>query len=136
MKRINFVYSRNKLDFKKFAKSTEYDDVVSYHDIITKLVKHDDDNEKPTQFVINSYLRKKIIKVITKEDSVQIIYALNELNSNTIEAVRELMLDFYEGDDAEFMLTIIEHKKLEITQEEIDDVEGVDFLTKINYTTV
>ena len=54
-KTIRCVYSYNKLDFKKYAKAAEYDEVISYYDIITKLVKNDIDSNKPSTFIINSY---------------------------------------------------------------------------------
>ena len=56
MKIINCVYSRNKLDFKKFSKNAVYDDVISYHDIITKLIKNDNKSDKPSLFVVNLYI--------------------------------------------------------------------------------
>ena len=56
-KKIYCVYSHNKLDFKKYVKSANYDDVISFHDIITKLVKNDVNSNKPSTFIINSYIK-------------------------------------------------------------------------------
>jgi len=135
MKQINFVYSRNKLDFKKFAKSSDYNDVVSYHDIITKLVKNDNDNEKPSDFVVNSYLRIKIVKTMTDDNSTKIIYALKDLNPYIISSIKELMSEYCE-DEIEFSLTIIQHKKLPISENDMLDIKSIDFLNKIDYITI
>jgi hypothetical protein len=111
MKEVNFIYSRNKLDFKKYSKMSEYDDIISYHDIITKLVKNDDDNDRPSEWVINSYLRRKIIKSMSDSAINKVIYALKELNIETIESIISLMRDSVIDNNIEVNLIIIQHKK-------------------------
>lgn len=135
MKKVNFVYSRNKLDFKKFTKTSEYDDVVSYHDIITKLVKNDKSNERPSEFVVNSYLRKKIVKAMTDENSHRIIYALKDLNPDIINAIRGLMIECHPG-ETEFNLTVIQHKKLSFCEDDTDAINSLDWLTNFEFKEV
>ena len=59
MKRFDCVYTKNKLDFKKYSRSNTYQEVISYYDIIAKLIKNDADGIKPSEYVVNSYIRKK-----------------------------------------------------------------------------
>jgi len=61
MKKFDCVYAKNKLDFKKFSRSCDYQEVISYYDVIAKLVKNDADGIKPSEYVVNSYIRKKIM---------------------------------------------------------------------------
>jgi hypothetical protein len=135
MKQINFVYSRNKLDFKKFAKLSSYDEVVSYHDIITKLVKNDNDNDRPSEYVVNSYLRRKIIKAMTDKNVVRIIYALKDLDYGIIISIRDLMVEVYSG-EVEFNLTIIDHKKFEWNKLDAEEIDELPFLNKIDCISV
>lgn len=130
MKEVNFIYSRNKLDFKKFSKMSEYDDIISYHDIITKLVKNDDDNDRPSEWVINSYLRKKIIKSMSDSAINKVIYALKELNIETIESIISLMKDSIIDSELELNLTIIQHKKF---KPDFIDEQDFKIFNKIEY---
>lgn len=133
MKEVNFIYSRNKLDFKKFSKMSEYDDIISYHDIITKLVKNDDDNDRPSEWVINSYLRKKIIKSMSDSAINKVIYALKELNVETIESIISLMKDSIIDSELELNLTIIQHKKF---KPDFADEQDFKFFNKIEYISL
>ena len=130
MKEVNFVYSRNKLDFKKFIKTSEYSDVISYHDIITKLVKNDKNNERPSGFVVNSYLRKKILKSMSDDSSNKIIYALKDLDIDIINSIKGLMSDSCEH-EINFNLTIIQHKKLIFTDADRESVKILDWLKSV-----
>jgi len=133
MKKINFIYSRNKLDFKKFSRMSEYDDIISYHDIITKLVKNDDDNDRPSEWVINSYLRRKIIKSMADATINKILYALKELNIETIESIISLMRESSSTTDIELNLTIIQHKKF---KPDYIDTEDFNFFNNIEYISL
>ena len=133
MKEVNFIYSRNKLDFKKFSKMSEYDDIISYHDIITKLVKNDDDNDRPSEWVVNSYLRRKIIKTMGDSAINKVIYALKELNIETIESIISLMRNSINDNELELNLTIIQHKKF---KPEVVDEQEFKFFNKIEYISL
>ncbi len=111
MKKIKCVYSKNKLDFKKYSRCSDYQEVVSYYDIIAKLIKNDVDGVKPSDFVINSYIRKKLIKAI--EDSDTILYALKNLDSDAIESCITIASEVYECEII-FELAIIDAKKNKI----------------------
>lgn len=128
---INCVYSKNKLDFKRYTKSINTDDIISYHDVITKLVKNDLDNDRPSQLVINSYIRRKIIKAITDNDITKILYALKNLDLDTIQHIKELISDFYK-DDIEYNLIIIKNKRLDI---QIDEAFSKEF-KKVLYKSI
>jgi len=133
MKEVNFIYSRNKLDFKKFSKMAEYDDIISYHDIITKLVKNDNDNDRPSEWVVNSYLRRKIIKSMTDSAINKIIYALKELDIETIESIVNLMKESCIN-NIELKLTIIQHKKLKPSP--ITEDKGFEIFNEIEYINI
>ena len=116
MKKFDCVYAKNKLDFKKFSRSCDYQEVISYYDVIAKLVKNDADGIKPGEYVVNSYIRKKIMKAVSESDSV--LYALKNLDASTIEAIKSLANEACLH-DIEYTLIIIDSKKskLEISEE-------------------
>jgi hypothetical protein len=116
MKKFDCVYAKNKLDFKKFSRSCDYQEVISYYDVIAKLVKNDADGIKPSEYVVNSYIRKKIMKAVSESDSV--LYALKNLDASTIEAIKSLVNEACLH-DIEYTLIIIDSKKskLEISEE-------------------
>lgn len=130
MKIVNFIYSRNKLDFKKYTKDINYNDVISYHDIITKLIKNDKNNEKPSENVVNTYMIRKIIRSVSAEADSIILYALSDINSDTINSICELMESHSES-DITFNFTIITHKKFNISDEEINTLRGIDYIKNI-----
>ena len=125
MKKVSFIYSRNKLDFKKYSKITEYDDIISYHDIITKLVKNDDYNDRPSEIVVNTYLRKKILKAMTDEKVGHVIYALKELDVSTISSIIEIMEDYNSSDDLSVKLVVIKHKKFSVDIDKDSEINSV-----------
>lgn len=135
MKQVNFVYTRNKLDFKKYVKSIDYTTVISYHDIITKLIKNDKSNEKPSEFVINSYLRYKILKTLNSPSKNKIIYAINDLDYNVISSVKNMMVE-NSIEEIEFNLVIVKHKKLEWTEDDDELLDKLTFINDIKYTIV
>jgi hypothetical protein len=130
MKVINFVYSRNKLDFKKYIKNVEYNDVISYHDIITKLIKNDKNNEKPSDNVINTYIMRKIIRTISDPNESVILYALSDINSDTINSICNLILEISDK-NVEFNCVIINHKKIKISENDINCLKSIEFLKNI-----
>jgi len=111
MKKINCVYSKNKLDFKKYSRSSSCQEIVSYYDIIAKLIKNDIDGIKPSELVVNSYIRKKLIKAVVDADDI--LYALKNLDGETIDSIKSLVTEAYEG-EVLFMLTVIDHKNNKI----------------------
>lgn len=125
MKKVSFIYSRNKLDFKKYSKITDYDDIISYHDIITKLVKNDDDNDRPSEIVVNTYLRKKILKAMTDENVGHVIYALKELDISTIKSIIEIMEDYNSSEDLSVKLVVIKHKKFSVEIDEDSEINSI-----------
>ena len=126
-RRIYCVYSHNKLDFKKYVKSTEYDDVISFHDIITKLVKNDIDSNKPSTFIINSYIRKRLIRAINNESSI-ILYAIKSMNIDTIIHIKELVCQLSDV-EYDYELVIINHHKMDV---ELTDELSDEFLNTSN----
>tara|TARA_Y100000389_G_scaffold205124_1_gene263577 strand:+ start:4826 stop:5230 length:405 start_codon:yes stop_codon:yes gene_type:complete len=125
MKKVSFIYSRNKLDFKKYSKITKYDDIISYHDIITKLVKNDDYNDRPSEIVVNTYLRKKILKAMTDEKVGHVIYALKELDVSTINSIIEIMENYNSSDDLSVKLVVIKHKKFSVDIDKDSEINSV-----------
>lgn len=115
VKRFDCVYTKNKLDFKKYSRSSDYQEVISYYDIIAKLIKNDIEGVKPSEYVVNSYIRKKIIKAVS--DSNEILYALKNLDAETIESLKSLVFENNEG-EISFNLIIIDSKKTKADIEE------------------
>ncbi len=124
MKKVCCIYSRNKLDFKKYAKANKYDDVINYNDIISKLIKNDVNSVKPSKIIINTYIRKKLQKALENEKSNNILYALKTLESFTIDSIRNLISVFYQG-EYELNLIILNLDKIKV---EISD----DFKEEFN----
>lgn len=128
-KTIRCVYSYNKLDFKKYAKAAEYDEVISYYDIITKLVKNDIDSNKPSTFIINSYIRKRLIRAIGNESST-ILYAIKTIDKDTIEHIKELVRQISNVDYGYELVVINKHKmKSEITHDFISEFLDTSHVT-------
>ena len=123
MKIINCVYSRNKLDFKKFSKNAVYDEGISDHDIITKLIKNDNKSDKPSPFVVNSYIRKKIVRAVTDGNVSTILYALKNLDLETVQHIKSLIQENYIG-KLQMNLIVIKHRKNDFV---IDDSFNVEF---------
>jgi hypothetical protein len=121
MKKLFCIYSRNKLDFKKYAKSINYDDTINYNDIISKLIKNDINNIKPSVVVVNSYIRKKIQKSFSNEKSKCILYALKNLEKDTINSIKELILDFH-SEEYEINLIILNPIKFKFNGENYTEV--------------
>jgi len=115
MKQFDCVYTKNKLDFKKYSRSSDYQEVISYYDIIAKLIKNDIDGVKPSEYVVNSYIWKKIIKAVS--DSNKILYALKNLDHETIESLKSLVLENNQG-EITFNLIVIDSKKSKVDIEE------------------
>jgi len=72
---------------------------------------------------------------MTDDNSTKIIYALKDLNPYIISSIKELMSEYCE-DEIEFSLTIIQHKKLPISENDMLDIKSIDFLNKIDYITI
>lgn len=134
MKIINCIYSKNKLDFKKYLKSTKFDDVISFYDIIAKIIKNDNiKSVKPSDIVINSYIRKKIIKTISDEKNEIILYALKNLDLETIKEIKSLIKENYKGrKKIKFNLIVIKYKNNlpdnKLFLKEFDNISFIDNL--------
>ena len=128
-KKIYCVYSHNKLDFKKYVKSANYDDVISFHDIITKLVKNDVNSNKPSTFIINSYIRKKLNRAIGN-DSNTILYAIKEIELDTILHIKDLV-EQLEGFGYKYELVIVNQHKMsyELTDGISNEFMGIKHVT-------
>ncbi len=129
-KEIVYIYSRNKLDFKKYIKIKKHADVINYNDIISKLTKNDINNDKPSDIVINSHLRKKIIKALNS-DNTTILYALKTLTIDTILSINILMQEINDS-DFNINLVILNEDKIKI---EIDE-EFLSYFKTINYINI
>lgn len=117
---FEFVYTKNKLDFKRYIKAADVGNssVISYHDIITKLSKTD--NHQPSPDVVGSFLRKKIIKSLNdsykndpeNEKNVKhVFYAIKDLDIDVFENIESIIERNWDHEDIDFILTIVENKK-------------------------
>ena len=69
-KRFDCIYVKNKIDFKKYTKVNEYQEIISFYDIISKLTKGDDQGLKPSEYVVNSYITKRLSKALCESNSI------------------------------------------------------------------
>lgn len=130
MKNIYCIYSRNKLDFKKYVKMTAYDEVINYNDIMSKLIKNDINSVKPSTIVVNSYIRKKLQKSLESKSIHSILYALKTLDDDTINSIKSLISEFYKNQYTFVLIVLNKVKiKVEITDEfkkHFDEIEYIN----------
>jgi hypothetical protein len=94
--RFDCLYTKNKIEFKKYDKYSEYGEIISFYDIISKLIKNDDQGLKPSDCVVNSYIRKRLVKAFNENSNI--LYALKNLDHQTIDSVKSLINQLYAGD--------------------------------------
>ncbi len=130
MKNIYCIYSRNKLDFKKYVKTSTYDEVINYNDIMSKLIKNDINSVKPSTVVVNSYIRKKLQKSLESKSIHSILYALKTLDDDTINSIKLLISEFYKSQYTFVLIVLNKVKiKVEITDEfkkHFDEIEYIN----------
>lgn len=130
MKRICCIYSRNKLDFKKYTKSSSYDEVINYNDITSKLIKNDINSVKPSTIIINSYIRKKLQKALESKSIDSILYVLKTLDGGIVSSIKELISEFYKSKYELNLIILNKNKiKIEITdsfKNNFDDIEYIN----------
>jgi hypothetical protein len=130
MKRICCIYSRNKLDFKKYTKSSSYDEVINYNDITSKLIKNDINSVKPSTIIINSYIRKKLQKALESKSIDSILYVLKTLDEGIVSSIKELISEFYKSKYELNLIILNKNKiKIEITdsfKNNFDDIEYIN----------
>lgn len=90
---IDCAWYLSRKDFAKFTKnSDEYDFVIDYHAIITKLSKSDIHNAEPPATVVGLHLVKQLNEVLEKEmPSIKLLYTLKNLNLETVENLKEFV---------------------------------------------
>ena len=93
---IDCVWYLSRKDFVKFTKNyNEYDFVIDYHAIITKLSKSDIHNAEPPATVVGLHLVKQLNDVLCNEytGKKKLLYTLKNLNTETVENLKELIAD-------------------------------------------
>jgi len=108
-KRFDCMYVKSKIDFKKYSKINEYQEIISFYDIISKLTKGDDTGLKPSDYVINSYILKKINKALS--DSESILYAIKNLDHETIDSIKSLIKQ--QDHSIQFNLIVLDDEELD-----------------------
>jgi hypothetical protein len=103
------MYVKSKIDFKKYSKINEYQEIISFYDIISKLTKGDDTGLKPSDYVINSYILKKINKALS--DSESILYAIKNLDHETIDSIKSLIKQ--QDHSIQFNLIVLDDEELD-----------------------
>ena len=124
--RVQFFDSSVQIEIMCFQQHVS----TSENECALELTKNDDDNDRPSEWVINSYLRKKIIKSMSDSAINKVIYALKELNIETIESIISLMKDSIIDSELELNLTIIQHKKF---KPDFIDEQDFKIFNKIEY---
>ena len=89
-KRFDCIYVKNKIDFKKYTKVNEYQEIISFYDIISKLTKGDDQGLKPSEYVVNSYITKRLSKALCESNSI--LYAIKNLDHDTVDSIKSLII--------------------------------------------
>jgi len=108
-KRFDCMYVKSKIDFKKYSKINEYQEIISFYDIISKLTKGDDTGLKPSDYVINSYILKKLNKALS--DSESILYAIKNLDHETIDSIKSLIKQ--QDHSIQFNLIVLDDEELD-----------------------
>ena len=108
-KRFDCMYVKSKIDFKKYSKINEYQEIISFYDVISKLTKGDDTGLKPSDYVINSYIRKKLNKALS--DSESILYAIKNLDHETVDSIKSLIKQ--QGHSIQFNLIVLDEEDVD-----------------------
>jgi len=111
MKRIDCIHIKEFTDLKKYIKNNKYDDVINYNDITNKLIKSDIDNKKPSIFILNTYIRRKLQRSLESKSIDSILYILKNLNTESIFSIKDIISELHD-DDYIFNLIIINNNSL------------------------
>jgi len=111
---VDLISTQNRLDFRKYVKVNNYQDAVSYFDIISKLVKTSP--EEVSDILVSTFLIKKIDKIVKKinkyredwssDEPYKIAYAIKHINPEVIEDIKEAF-EARLNDSIEFNFKII-----------------------------
>ena len=109
-KRFDCMYVKNKIDFKKYSKINEYQEIISFYDIISKLTKGDEGGFKPSEYVVNSYITKRVSKALC--DSNSILYAIKNLDHDTVDSIKSL-IEKCSNECVQFNLIVLEKDEID-----------------------
>lgn len=82
------IWCKTKSDFDKHVRQEEYDHIVSYHDIYTRLLKSDPENNEPSDLIISLQIQKifkNIFDRMEEKESLSIAFMFKHLEQDTVE---------------------------------------------------
>lgn len=125
--KIDGIWCKTKTEFNRYVKSEDYDVIVSYSDIYSRLLKSDPYGNEPSEVIITLHIEKMFRVLLEKNhDSPKAAYLFKDLNQETVENFRDfigLMSKSYQLD-----LTIInrcDYPKIDVLSR-FDNVKFID----------
>lgn len=104
--KIDGIWCKTKAEFNRYVKSEDYDTVVSYSDIYSRLLKSDPYGNEPSNVIVTLHIEKMFRSLLEKNnESPKAAYLFKNLNQETVANFRDfisLMSESYQLD-----LTII-----------------------------
>lgn len=88
------IWCKTKSDFDKHVRHQDYDHVVSYHDIYTRLLKSDPENNEPSDLIISLQIQrifKSILEGRDGEQSLKIAFMFKHLENETVDNFRSFI---------------------------------------------
>ena len=129
MKKIYCIYSKNKIDFKKYFKSVNFDVIINYDDIVFRLIKSDFNNERPSDIIVNLCIRKKMQRALKNKCCNTILYVLENLDSDTINAIKILIEEFYHGEyELNLIISNFEKDQISNSINFLNQFHNIDFI--------
>ena len=84
----------SKEDFKAKYKKAEAVEIINYYDIINKLESNDVFKEKPTDFIVQSYVMKKILRSVQSKKVERIFYLMDKYSDDRFEYLKAKVLEY------------------------------------------
>jgi hypothetical protein len=104
--KIDGIWCKTKTEFNRYVKAEDYDVIVSYSDIYSRLLKSDPYGNEPSDIIVTLHIEKMFRCLLEREqESHRAAYLFKSLDQETVDNFRDfisLMSEEYQLD-----LTII-----------------------------
>jgi len=90
--KIDGIWCKTKTEFNRYVKSEDYDVVVSYSDIYSRLLKSDPYGNEPSDVIVTLHIEKMFRGLLEKDnESPRAAYLFKTLNQETVENLRDFI---------------------------------------------
>jgi len=87
--KIDGIWCKTKTEFNRYVKSEDYDVIVSYSDIYSRLLKSDPYGNEPSDVIVTLHIEKMFRSLLEKDNnSPKAAYLFKNLNQETVENFR------------------------------------------------